>query len=130
MKELFDQIEIASKNNAYWVALIGVLTIPDICSSLESENGTTNKKKYIKWFDTWVSEKYKINNEIRLTGEICYSYRCAIIHQGKPIHDDMPFDSIVFIHPKLKGINMHMAIAQKTLSININQFVEEILESR
>ena len=129
MEELFNHIELASKNNAYWVALIGILTLPDICSSLESQDGYATKQKCIDWFDKWVSTKYFINGEYRLNGTICYSYRCAIVHQGKAIHRNMNYDKIIFLHPKTKGINMHMTIAQNTLSININEFISEVITS-
>ena len=77
LEYLLSDIEKALNNKLYFIALQSTLTIPDICSALESDNGKTDGKSYAKWYD----KNVKKENDY-MTGDDCYFYRCSCIHQG------------------------------------------------
>lgn len=82
---LTNEIEKALKNNLYLVALNTALTLPDICGKAEFPNKSTTKR-YIEWFDKYIGqyETTNKNNLPYLSGEVVYSLRCSLLHQGNP----------------------------------------------
>lgn len=126
MKILVSELKQAVENNLWFVAINIALTIPDICSALESENGQTVSKKYIKWVDTYLVHKY--NNFI--TGEDIWKLRCASLHQGKFNHDNPRFSKILFQIPfNGNSGGMHNNILGGTLQLNAMIFVNDIINS-
>lgn len=89
--KIIEEINIALDNNLYFVALNSVLTLPDICGKAEYPSEKSSKKRYIDWYDKFIGQ-YEINPEniIRgidmpyLSGEVVYSLRCSLLHQGNP----------------------------------------------
>ncbi|UTH73592.1 hypothetical protein [Chromobacterium sp. IIBBL 290-4] len=106
MDDLLEQIQNANFNGSYYLALFSSLTIPDICAALESEDGQANKNRYTEWFDRWISPKYRINDEVSLSGATCYSYRCSMLHQARSSHPKMRYDKVFFVEPGL-GASFH-----------------------
>ena len=53
------------------------LAMPDICSALEDKNGKTDRHKYKKWFNDYVSKQNST-----LSGEDCYQLRCSLVHNA------------------------------------------------
>lgn len=92
IKDILEDIKLASKNKAYFSALALTLTIPDICGKIEYKN-LNDKEKYIKWFNDWVykyveipkgkDELFNKFDELAIfNGEVCYALRCAYLHSG------------------------------------------------
>jgi len=84
MREIQETID----RRNYFIALISVLSLIDICAALEARNGETNKFKFAKWFDEnlkdYSNPGSSPNQEaIRLTGEECYVFRSRLLHQGR-----------------------------------------------
>src|ERR1700733_12123831 len=75
------EIELALKNQLYYLALIGTLSLIDLCAALESEKAKIDKHDYIKWYDTYLGPHYPW-----LTGIDCYGLRCGVIHKGGMDH--------------------------------------------
>ena len=92
MQILINELKGAFENNLWFIAINISLTIPDICSALESENGKTDGTKYKNWINTYLVQKY--NNFI--TGDDIWKLRCASLHQGKFNHDCPRFNKIIF----------------------------------
>lgn len=90
MLRIIDDVYKALDSKAYMAALALALTIPDICGKVEYGNGNVGNR-YKKWFDEYIG-KYEIPNwgdrNVRdmphLTGEVIYSLRNAVLHQGNP----------------------------------------------
>lgn len=88
---LIEEINFALDNNLYLVALNTALTLPDICGKAEYPNEKSSKKRYIDWYDKHIGQ-YEINPENvkrgidmpYLSGEVVYSLRCSLLHQGNP----------------------------------------------
>jgi hypothetical protein len=54
-REVMDRFTTAIRqsveNKNWYAALYLSLTLPDICARLESDNGKTNRAKFVAWFD-------------------------------------------------------------------------------
>lgn len=76
------------------------LILPDICGKVYyPELG--NKQRYIKWFDEFIGkyEKDKESERIGLpylSGNLVYSLRCSMLHQGNPGVENNKLDLVYF----------------------------------
>ncbi len=131
MKHLINSVNKSLDNGNYISALYLSLTLPDICARIESIDNKTSKKKYIEWFNAYLSQQYKhrIGSEnkehVFLTGDDLYALRCAVLHEGrldiseqsaKKIHDKFLF---TIGHPHLRQIN-------SVLQLDVSSFCKEI----
>lgn len=85
LNKLIKEIETALDNNLYLVALNTALTLPDICGKAEyTYKG--NKQRYICWYDDHVKKSIdNIEQKMpELNGDVIYSLRCSLLHQGNP----------------------------------------------
>lgn len=130
MEELLSEVEKASQSGFAYVALFTALTLPDICGSMESENGRATGERYKAWFDEWVAPKYQTNNSLRptLSGDTCYAYRCGLLHQGRNTHDRLGYSRILFLLPH-SGVTMHNNVLNDALNLDIPIFVKDITSS-
>lgn len=92
MSYLISDIDKALDAGAYMAALSLMLTLPDICASVEYGMNRGNKERYVKWYEENVG-KYQNSNlydpEIEtkmpyISGEVFYQLRCSFLHQGNP----------------------------------------------
>lgn len=107
MEEIMLQIEEALNHELYYIALQSALTLPDICGALASENGMARRPKYIKWYNTYFQPLYNL----MLTGQDCYYFRCAFLHQAYFNHPESSYDKIVFFS------NMNMVVDNNIINI-------------
>lgn len=102
MHVLLDQLESSLETENYYLSLFMALTIPDIASAMESEDGEATGQKYRDWFNLWIrpmsgpaayafcKEDFGSNNadifldhpEGCLTGQACWEFRCSMLHHG------------------------------------------------
>lgn len=87
--KLIEDIDKALDADAYLSALALVLILPDICGIAEYGKNTSVGKRYINWFDKYISNYEITNNEFfcnhpYLSGEVVYRLRCCLLHQGNP----------------------------------------------
>ena len=107
---IIDEVNKSLDNNLYLAALSLVLTIPDICGKAEFPNlEKQTKKRYIKWFDEHIGQYEEDPDDVdikcpHLSGEVIYSLRNSVLHQGTPnldkdeIHnEDNKIDRFVLI---------------------------------
>lgn len=127
MRDLLNQIQEAVNGHAYYLALYASLTIPDICGAMESENGQATKSKYIAWFDKYVAPKYFACGQATLTGEACYFYRCAVLHQGRAQHPKLGFSRILFVEPSATTNVFHNNVLNDALNIDVSIFCSDVL---
>lgn len=84
---MISEIQKAIENECFLAALALALTIPDICGKAEYPNASGSKDRYVKWYDEHVG-KYECcgeNDDMPYpSGEIIYSLRCCMLHQGNP----------------------------------------------
>jgi hypothetical protein len=117
------EIERALDNNLFYLAIIASLTLPDICSALESEDGIATKKKYIAWCDSWFLPKYPTLTSIEL-----YSLRCGIIHQGKATHTQINYSRILFTLPVPQHTVLHNNIMNDALNLDASIFCHDMIQ--
>lgn len=131
MQTLINQTREAANSNAYYLSLFAALAIPDICAAISSPNGEASKVKYIAWFNQYVSHKYTVGPDRTpsLSGEDCYYYRCAMLHQGRAQHERSTYTRILFIEPGISDIVLHNNVMNDALNIDIRIFCTDICDS-
>ena len=119
---LLEDIHKALDAEAYYIALMGALTLPDICGSMDHADGRASKARYIEWFNRWAGHKYTAF----LDGEQCYGFRCDMLHQGTTGTPARTYSRIVFIVPGYEGISAHRAIANDWLVLDLPVFCNDL----
>lgn len=125
MEDFLNQIENALEYNLYYIALQSTLTLPDICSSLIS--ATPTKRKVRQEYVDWYTNHFKDN--LYLSAEDCYYFRCANVHQAKTIHANSNYSRILFIEPQTAPITIHNCIINDVLCIDVNKFCKGMISS-
>lgn len=124
--QIIKDLETLLKQKLYASSLILTFIMPDICSAISSKNGEASSKKYIAWFT-----KYMKKYERHFNGNHAWSYRCALLHQGKLKHPKSDYTSVYFTISQ--NIIFHNCIAQinkeKYYICDIEYFCRDIIEA-
>ena len=121
---------MAVKSDLYYVALMSALAIPDMAGALTSEDGRANGRRYADWYDRWARPRLSEarGRENPLSGDACYGFRCALLHQGRSQRQGDSYSHIMFIEPGHKNYSIHYCVVgNEALLIQVNEFIEEIL---
>lgn len=124
MQAILSEIEGALKAGFYYLAIAIALSLPDVCSALESPEGTTSGPQYKAWYDMWLAASYPMVTAIDI-----YSLRCGIIHQGRFGHDRMQYSRILFTVPNPQRIFCHRNIFNDALNLDACTFCRDIMDS-
>lgn len=94
---MIEEINRCLDNNCPISALSLALIIPDMCGKAEYPD-KRNKQRYVKWFDEWIGnyETYEGNEMPCLSGELVYSLRCSMLHEGNPQIENEKFNIAEF----------------------------------
>lgn len=114
---LVGDIRKALENDLYFVALSSALTLPDICGKAAYPNEQSSRKRYISWYEEEIG-KYMKNPDDKenmpyLSGEVIYSLRCSLLHEGNPnmnndgLRTDLPIDHFSLIIEKAKPFDIY-----------------------
>lgn len=100
VNELIREINYCLDNDCCMAGLSLALTLPDICGKAMYPDLKTSDR-YIKWFDEYIGQYEHDEEHIRvgmpyLSGELVYSLRNSILHQGNPNIDGKKFGIIYF----------------------------------
>jgi hypothetical protein len=131
MRALLTQVQEALNHKLYYVALFTSLSIPDIAAALESEDGKASGRRYATWYESWVRPRLKESRdrENPLSGEACYAFRCAMLHQGRSQRADDTYRHIMFIEPGHPNYSIHYCVVRsEALLIQLDEFVREVLQ--
>lgn len=98
--EIIKEINQSLDNGCVMAGLSLALTLPDICGKAIYPNAKPSDR-YIKWFDKYIGQYEHDNEHIKvgmpyLSGELVYSLRNSILHQGNPNIDCKKFGIIYF----------------------------------
>jgi len=82
-------IKQSLKSKCYFSALALALTLPDMCGMAEYPEESSVAKRYIDWYDNYISCYMKNDDGIDqsnpwLSGEVIYNLRNTFLHQGSP----------------------------------------------
>ena len=72
----FGEIERCRTNDCHWALLHVLVSLPDICAALESENGWATETKYVDWCHRYCSSGV-------VTPEDYRDIRNLVLHQGR-----------------------------------------------
>lgn len=90
LEQIIDDVDRALENEAFFAALALVLTLPDICGKAQYPEAAVSKR-YINWYDEHIGKHEQCPcehcKEVQmpyLSGEVIYSLRNSMLHQGTP----------------------------------------------
>ena len=117
IERLVQEIRTALKNELYFVALSSAITLPDICGKAAYPTERSSRKRYILWYDEEIV-KYEKNPEDKddmpyLSGEVIYSLRCSLLHEGNPnmrndsLRTNQPIDHFSLVIEKAKPFEIY-----------------------
>lgn len=122
IKELTWEICKCLKDGYYMAALTSALTIPDMCGKAEFPDlEKQTKKRYVDWFDNYIGNRKKAKHGDKgmpyLSGELVYSLRCSLLHQGNPNIEDKISErnNIIYFelrYQRLEGASRRMGAAE------------------
>lgn len=106
-KVYFDEIERCVRGRCYWALLHLVVVLPDICASLESDNGETNDSRYRNWCKRYLAD------QLIKPGD-WYRMRCIVLHQGRTVDEEGKSQYAVFSfsQPNEAGLAVHPCVKE------------------
>ncbi len=130
MRTVVAQTRQALDAKLYYVALLTALAIPDMAGALESADGRASGKRYAEWYETWVRPRLKETRgrDNPFSGQECYGFRCAMLHQGRSQRSGDKYRHIMFVEPGHPNYGIHYCIVGgEALLIQIDEFIGEML---
>jgi hypothetical protein len=128
MEMILGEIERAVRSNFFYLAIALALTLPDICSALQTKNGKTNDGLYRKWIKKYLKEIPG------LSPSDCWSLRCGVIHEGNLKIKNEQKHRVIFTLPHSSGARMlggftivHQQEGVRALQVDAVQFCEEMI---
>jgi len=118
VESLLQEIEKAVKAELYYLALLLTLTLPDICTALEQEDGRTDGKKlYKKWY------KANVHDLIGgLSPDEAYELRCTVVHQSSALASSARTYSRVIFSMSHGPIRMDSLVMNDALVFDVESF--------
>ena len=120
-ERMIDEIKSCLDNDCPISALSIALIIPDMCGKAEYPN-EKNRQRYVKWFNEWIGkyETYEGNEMPYLSGDLVYSLRCSMLHEGNPTIENGKFniDNFSLIWSKSKDSYMVGGLSFAKVLIN------------
>ncbi len=136
MKHLIESIRSSLRTENWYAALFIALTLPDICAKMQYTSETSSKKRYVNWFNSYLSGIYGRNppgkNNSFLSGEDCYALRCSLLHEGtdeishqksRQVLDDFIFVTNIIWH---RNYYYNDITKRTSLQLSVPIFCEEI----
>jgi hypothetical protein len=78
LHKLLGEVNIAAASGTPLLAVMMCLALPDICSSLASQDGRSNADRYKAWCKDNLGGEFNF-----VTGDDLYSMRCGVLHNGR-----------------------------------------------
>ncbi|QBK32134.1 hypothetical protein [Roseitalea porphyridii] len=76
---LLNEINTAAENGLPFLAVAMTVALPDICASLDSEDGRTNGERY----KAWCQNNLPWDRLSFVTPDDLWSMRCGVLHNGR-----------------------------------------------
>ena len=123
MEAITKEVENAIAAGLYYLAIVTALSLPDVCSALESHDGKTSPTKYKVWYDAWMAARYP-----EITSLDLYSLRCGVLHQGRLGHSRMQYGRVLFTVPYEQRNIFHRNVINDALNLDAVQFCRDMIE--
>ena len=75
---LLREINKAAESGLHFLAVTMTVALPDICVSLISEDGRSDRDRYKEWCEDNLGSEFNY-----LTGDDLWSMRCGVLHNGR-----------------------------------------------
>ena len=117
----FDEMERCRRGECYWALLHVIVTLPDICAALESDDGRTSGPKYMSWCDRFTPTDI-------MNGADWWEVRCLVLHQGRTKTRDGRFYK--FIKPTAAA-RVHQTVwgSRDTIALDVAEMSNEMIKS-
>ena len=127
VNELIKEINQCLDNGCVMAGLSLALTLPDICGKAVYPELKKPSDRYIKWFDEYIGQ-YEHNYEHKklgmpyLSGELVYSLRNSILHQGNPNITGNKFGIIYFelLYQQIEGSSVIVGSSESEIDQDKN----------
>jgi hypothetical protein len=124
LETLLGSVSECLASGIYYAALVVALTIPEICSALESEGGRGSGERYKVWYATYLGDRYP-----DLTPDDCYRLRCGVLHQGRLGRPDMLYSRVIFTIPNASENVLHNNVLGEVLNLDVSQFCDDLVSA-
>jgi len=102
MEAITKEVENAIAAGLYYLAIVTALSLPDVCSALESHDGITSLD--------------------------LYSLRCGVLHQGRLGNSRMQYGRVLFTVPNEQRNIFHRNVINDALNLDAVQFCRDMIE--
>lgn len=131
MRQFVDGIQQALEQQNWLAALYVALTVPDICARIESDDGRTDRSRFVAWFDRYLADRYKSpigprrEDHVFLSGNDCYALRCALLHEGgSEISQQRCRETLDRVHFAVTGAHCNQFNA--VLQLDVRRFCQDV----
>ena len=122
INELIKEINQCLDNGCVMAGLTLALTLPDICGKALYSDTTKSSERYIKWYDEYIGQYEHTEEFIKLgipypSGDIIYSLRNSIIHEGNPNVDGDKFGIVYFelLYDQIEGSSVTTYLSESII---------------
>src|SRR5262249_2177556 len=94
----------------------------------EADDGQTSGARYKAWFDANVAGQYGGV----VSGEDCYRFRCALLHQGSSQNPQGQYSRVIFIEPSValqSGLMAHNNVLNDALNHDVILFWQDLVQA-
>ena len=82
--DFVEQLKISYEAKAYYLTLMGTVSLIDICAALNEPSGETDRNVFKKWYETYLPSHCNDRDEpLGFSADDCYKFRCKLLHQGR-----------------------------------------------
>lgn len=120
LDHLLLQIDAASQNGLHLVAISMAVALPDICVSLASEDGRSDRRRY----KDWCAENLTGDAFSYISGDDLYSIRCGVLHNGRFGDLKHNVERVVFALPG--GISITNCVINDAYVYTVSEFCRNL----
>ncbi len=132
MQRFTSAIRTSIESGNWYAALFLALTMPDICSKLETPTSGSSGVRYKAWFDKFLSGTYTRNimgnDTIFMSSGDCWALRCSLLHEGSDdIGEQSARETLARFH--FTTLGSHRIRIENVLVLNTANFCEEMCQA-
>ena len=132
MQRFTSAIRTSIQSENWYAAIFLALTMPDICSKLETPTSGSSGPRYKAWFDKFLAGTYTSNimgrESIFMTSGDCWALRCSLLHEGSDdIGQQNARETLARFH--FTTLGSHRIRIDNVLVLNTANFCEEMCQA-
>ena len=116
----FEEIERCRTSDCYWALLHVIVSLPDICGALESENNWATEDKYVAWYQAYLPNWGMTPKDYR-------DIRNLVLHQGQTRSRSGRYYK--FTKPNQRGMSAHRVTSGgEVMVLDVGKLATEAIE--